>query len=88
MRFQLKEYFLIKIAKDKLGNYLLKQFYGRGLTYSSICKKNKILIPNQSQQTLIEWYHHVKCHQGKTRTELIIDQHFYWQIPCNKVQNI
>ena len=46
------------------------------------------MIPKQIQNKLVEWHHNIPCHPGKTRTKLIIGQHFYWNGLCKSVHDI
>ena len=69
MRFQQQDSSLIEIATEKPDEYCIKQFHGTGKTYSFICRHGIIVIPKQIQKSLVEWYHNVLCHLGKTRTE-------------------
>ena len=55
MIFYQKNNSVIMIAQEKLNDSSMKQFYGAGKTHSLICKINKYVIPNQLQQTLVEW---------------------------------
>ena len=46
--------------------------------YSLITRDGKIVVPKKLQKDLMEWYHTTCMHAGETRTELTINQHFYW----------
>ena len=78
MRSQQKDTTLIKTAKAD-NNYSLKHFHGADKKYSLICRNNKIVIPEELQVPMVQWYHQYLCHPGETRTELSIAQHFYWK---------
>ena len=79
MRFQQQDNSLIEIATEKPGSSKM---------YSHIYRHRIIVIPKQILKSLLEWYHNVLCHPGKTRTELTIGQHFYWKGLQKSVDNI
>ena len=67
-----------KILKQPNCNYYIKDFHGGGKTRSLVCYNDKIVVPNQLQRHVIDWYHTVLCHPGINRTEETISQHLYW----------
>ena len=79
MKHQQMDKLLIEKAKSNVNDYSIKHFHGADKKYSLICFKGKIVIPLKLQKRLVEWYHHTLCHPGETRTELSINQHFYWK---------
>ena len=79
MKHQQMDKLLIEKAKSNVNDYSIKHFHGADKKYSLICYKGKIVIPLKLQKRLVEWYHHTLCHPGETRTELSINQHFYWK---------
>ena len=79
MKHQQKDKNLIKTAKSKPKEFVIKHFHGADKKYSLICRKHKIVIPKQLEKRVVEWYHHTLCHPGETRTELTIGQHYYWK---------
>ena len=69
--FQQKDKSLIEIAKEHPNDFSIKRFLGAGKTYSLICRKVKFMVIKQMQKSLVEWYHNVPCHLGKTRTKFL-----------------
>jgi len=69
---------LLKIVKlDK--NISLKAFRGGGKSrHLFVDSKEKIIVPQVLQQSMVDWYHYSLCHPGENRTELTIKQHFNW----------
>ena len=59
MIFQQNDKSLIKIAKEKPNDYSIKYFHGAGKTYSLTFRHGKIVIPKQTQKSILEWYHNV-----------------------------
>ena len=43
-----------------------------------MCYKDKIVVPKQLQNHVIDWYHVTLCHPGINRTEESIGQHLFW----------
>ena len=39
----------------------------------------KIVIPNQLEKQVVEWYHNALCSPGEIHTELFISRHFCWK---------
>ena len=60
------------------SDYSLRSFRGGGKIRQLICKKDKIVVPEELQKRMVQWYHEYLCHPGETRTELTINQHFTW----------
>jgi hypothetical protein len=45
---------------------------------------DKIVVPQSLQRQIVDWYHTMLAHPGKTRTIKTIEQHFHWQtLSCN-----
>ena len=87
MKSQQQDKTLIETAKlDK--KYSIKHFHGADKKYSLICRNNKIVIPKDLQEPMVQWYHKYLSHPGTTRTELTIAQHFYWKGLRNTVHDI
>ena len=75
MKSQQQDKTLIETAKlDK--KYSIKHFHGADKKYSLICRNNKIVIPKDLQEPMVQWYHKYLSHPGTMRTELTISQHF------------
>jgi hypothetical protein len=68
----------MKILAMENTKYELQDFHGGGKTTALICYRNKIVVPNKLQKTVISWYHTTLCHPGINRTEETIGQHL-WQ---------
>lgn len=58
--------------------YSIQTFHGGGKERKLIVKNGKIVVPTKLQKRLVQWYHHMLCHPGETRTEATIAQHFTW----------
>jgi len=43
-----------------------------------ICYNDKIVIPMQFRQGVLNWYHMMLCHPGMNHTEESIRQHLWW----------
>ena len=87
MKSQQLDKTLIETAKlDK--KYSIKHFHGADKKYSLICRNNKIVIPKDLQEPMVQWYHKYLSHPGTTRTELTIAQHFYWKGLRNTVHDV
>ena len=69
---------LMKILNMKDSLYKTQDFHGGGKTYSLVCYKDKIVVPNELQRQVIEWYHTNLVHPGINRTEETIEQHLWW----------
>ena len=70
------------------SSYHLKTFRGGDKTRTVICRADKIVIPNQLQRRVVEWYHLQLCHPGENRTEQTIRQHFWWKTLREDVHRI
>ena len=62
----------------KRGVYTAKTFRGGGKEFLIIFKEEKIVIPTQLREYVLNWYHTYLLHPGKHRTEAAINQHLYW----------
>lgn len=69
-------------------NYHFKTFRGGEVERTLICYKDKIVIPNDLQKRMVQWYHDTLCHPGMTRTEQTIRQHFWWKTLREDVQQL
>jgi hypothetical protein len=67
----------MKILAMENTKYELQDFHGGGKTTALICYRNKIVIPNKLQKSVISWYHTTLCHSGINRTEET-EQHLWW----------
>ena len=45
----------------------------------SVYLRDKIVVPQSLQRQIVDWYHTMLAHPGKTRTIKTIEQHFHWQ---------
>ena len=70
---------LVATAKANPREYTVQSFRGGGKERKLIVRDGKIVVPTKLQKPLVEWYHHILCHTGETRTELTIKQHFTWK---------
>ena len=43
------------------------------------CRENRIVIPQNLQRNVIEWYHNTLLHPGRDRMHMTIGQHLYWK---------
>jgi hypothetical protein len=60
---------IMKILAMPNTKYELQDFHGGGKTTASICYRNKIVVPNKLQKSVISWYHTTLCHPGINRSE-------------------
>ena len=65
---QVRDTKLIDFA-EKRPEYTLEAFHGGGKSSQLLCKNGKIVIPQSLQQRVVDWYHTMLCHPGKTRTK-------------------
>ena len=79
-----------QLLKYLQGNdkYRIRSFHGGGKTRHLIVKDEKIVIPQQLQTRVVQWYHDQLCHPGETRTENTIRQHFTWKNLSQHVKDI
>ena len=54
MAFQQKDESIIQFAKEKSKEYSIKQYHRAGMTYSLICRHEKVVIPILLQKSFIE----------------------------------
>ena len=67
-----------KLLED--SRYTLTAFHGgENKEIDLITRDEKIVIPEQLQRRVVEWYHTFLCHPGETRTEQTIRQHFIFK---------
>ena len=78
---QLADKSLQNNVKKYPGKYSTKSFRGSDI----ICRKGKFVVPEQLEDKIIEWYHHMLCHAGMNRTEQTIKQHYVMPDLRNKV---
>jgi hypothetical protein len=69
---------IMKILAMPKTKYELQDFHGGGQTTALICYRNKIVVPNKLQKSVILWHHTTLCHPGINRTEETIGQHLWW----------
>jgi hypothetical protein len=48
--------------------------------------RDKIVVPQSLQRQIVDWYHTMLAHPGKTRTIKTIEQHFHWQTRSCDIQ--
>jgi hypothetical protein len=68
---------IMKILAMPKTEYELQDFHGGGKTTAIICYRNKIVVPNKLQQSVILWYHTTLRHPGINRTEETIGQRLW-----------
>jgi hypothetical protein len=50
---------------------------------------DRIVVPQSLQRQIVDWYHTMLAHPGKTQTIKTIEQHFHWQtLSCDAQQFI
>jgi len=76
--FQQRDPSLLKLFKHNSPGYHVKAFRGGGTTRMLICYNDKIVVPMQLRQRVLNWYHMMLCHPGMNRTEESIRQHLWW----------
>jgi hypothetical protein len=69
---------IMKILAMPYTKYELQDFHGGGKTTALICYRNKIVVPNKLQKSVMLWYNTTLCHPGINRTEEAIGQHLWW----------
>ena len=69
---------LQKLVKKKPSEYKTQEYKASDKTYQLITKEDKIVLPKALQRKAAEWYHTHLLHQGETRMELTIGQHYTW----------
>ena len=75
---------LLKKAETS-DSYHIKTFRGGEKERPLICYGDKIVVPTDLQQNVIEWYHTTLCHPGIHRTEETIRQHLWWSTMRNDI---
>ena len=75
---QQKDSYLKKKKAQKHKKFCVKTFHGGEKDHLLDCYEHKIYVPKSLQSKLVEWYHIMLCHPGKTRTEERIRQRFHW----------
>ncbi len=79
---------LQKLVKDKPdGEYKCEVRSHAGKPYKLWTKDGKIVIPEELQKPVVDWYHEILCHPGETRMELTIGQHYYWKNMRKTIQS-
>ena len=76
---QHKDKDLQKRVKASPADYPTQEYRSSDKTYSLITHKDKIVLPKPLQKKATEWYHTHLLHQGETRMELTIGQHYWWK---------
>jgi RNase H-like domain found in reverse transcriptase/Integrase zinc binding domain len=69
-------------------HYQLKSFRGGIIERTLICYNDKIVVPNDLQKQMVQWYHDTLCHPGMTRTEQTIRQHSWWKKLAEDMQKL
>jgi len=71
------------------SSYSLQPYHGgEEKVIKLITKDDKIVIPEQLQERIVQWYHTFLCHPGETRTESSIRQHFTFKGLQTRVHDI
>ena len=73
-RHQASDDYLQQQLQQQPKAYSVKSLRGGDM----FCYNNKIYVPQALRKHIVEWYHTVLCHVGKTRTEETIKQHMTW----------
>ena len=76
---QQKDKDLQKRVKKSPADYPTQEYKSSDKTYTLITHKDKIVLPKTLQKKATEWYHTHLLHQGETRMELTLGQHYYWK---------
>ena len=66
----------------------ITSFRGGDKCRDLLCHKDKIIVPEQLQVKMVQWYHEILCHPGVTRTEMTINRHFTWTNLKKTVQTV
>ena len=70
------------------SRYRMTPFHGgENNEIKLITRDEKIVIPEELQDRIVEWYHTFLCHPGETRTEQTIRQHFTFKGLRTKVKS-
>ena len=77
--WQAKDKEVQKLLKEKPEQYKVQEYTHSDYTYRLVTRDNKILLPKKLQRKGVEWYHSYLLHQGETRTELTMGQHYCWK---------
>ena len=67
-----------ELLKEHPDKYKTLEFKHSDDTYELVTRDGKIYLPKKLQKKATEWYHIYLCHQGETRTELTMAQHYCW----------
>jgi transposase InsO family protein len=86
-KYQRNDKKLMKKAESN-EKYSSQPFHGGENDIELITKEGKIVIPEQLQERVVQWYHTFLCHPGETRTENTIRQHFTFKGLRPMVQDI
>ena len=70
---------LQKKRKSKPEEFRLQEYKHSDKSYSLITYQDRIILPKELQRKAAEWYHTHLLHQGETRMEFTIGQHYYWK---------
>ncbi len=68
--------------------YERKTFKHLDRSFELIMREGKIVLPKSLQDKAVHWYHDTLMHPGKTHTELMIGQHFYWKGMCQSIHRL
>ena len=77
---------LKKLVSHK--DYTLDTFHGGDQKHRLIFRNSKICLPETLQKKILNWYHKILCHPGKTRTEHTICKKNYWKGLRTTVHNL
>ena len=70
---------LQKFLREKPESFQKKPYRYSDSTYDLITRDGKIYVPKKLQTRATEWYHTYLLHQGETRTEQTMGQHYCWK---------
>ena len=77
-----------KLLQDQPEVYSKQSFKHSDKLYELVTRDGKIYLPKKLQKKATEWYHTYLLHQGETRTELTLAQHYCWKGMRNTVVRV
>ena len=85
---QSKDKEIQKGLKEDPENFQYQEYPHSDKTYRLVTRNGKIYLPKSLQTRGTEWYHTYLLHQGETRTELTMGQHYCWKGMRKTVQKV
>ena len=77
-----------KLLQNDPANYKIEEFPHSDTIYKLVTRDGKIYLPKALQRRATEWYHLYLLHQGETRVELTMGQHYCWKGMRKTVQQV